>query len=84
MTRTQIQLPDSLYGRTKRYADSREISLAEVCRNALELYICIHSIESKRPKSKRWTVPVCRSTGLRADPFAAEDWRARIYDETDE
>ena len=84
MIRTQIQLPDSLYGRTKRYADSREISLAEVCRNALELYICIHSVEGTPSKSKRWTVPVCRSTVLRSDPFADEDWRARIYDNRDE
>ena len=84
MTRTQVQLPDSLYGRTKRFADDREISLAEVCRNALELYICIHSVKDRSSKPKRWTVPVCRPTGLCADPFASEDWRARIYEDRDE
>ena len=79
MTRTQIQLPDSLYGRTKRFADDREISLAEVCRNALELFISVHCVEDAASRPKRWTVPVCRSTGLRADPFASADWRERIY-----
>ena len=83
MTRTQIQLSDSLYGRTKRFADSREISLAEVCRNALELFISIHCVEGCRSKPKRWTIPVCRPTGLLADPFAKEDWRARIYEGKD-
>ena len=83
MTRTQIQLPDGLYGRSKRYADSREISLAEVCRNALELFISIHSVEGCQPKPKRWTVPVCRPTGLRADPFAKDGWRAQIYEDRD-
>lgn len=83
MTRTQIQLPDSLYGRTKRFADDREISLAELCRNALELFISIHSVEGRLSKPKRWTVPVCRATGLLADPFAKEDWRAQIYEDRD-
>ena len=83
MTRTQIQLPDSLYGRSKRYAESREIGLAELCRNALELFINIHAVEECPSKSKRWTIPVCRPTGLLADPFANEDWRAQIYEDRD-
>lgn len=82
MTRTQIQIPDVLYGRTKRFADSREISMAEVFRNALELYFCVHAIENIPPKSKRWTVPICRPTGLESDPFANEDWREAIYAES--
>jgi hypothetical protein len=81
MTRTQIQIPDALYGRTKRFAESREISMAEVCRNALELFISIHAAEEFSPAAPRWTPPVCRSTGMRADPFAHEDWRERIYAE---
>ena len=81
MTRTQIQIPDALYGRTKRFAESREISMAEVCRNALELFISIHAVEEFSPAAPRWTPPVCRSTGVKADPFAQEDWRERIYAE---
>ena len=34
MTRTQVQLPDALFARVRRFAESRESSLAEVCRNA--------------------------------------------------
>ena len=73
-----------LYKINKRYADSREMSLAEVCRNALELFIGIHSVEGIPENPRRWTVPVCRPTGLRADPFAEEDWRARIYEDRGE
>ncbi len=81
MTRTQIQLPDALYGRTKRFADTREISMAEVFRNAVELFIAIHEVEGTVASPGGWTPPVCRSTGLTADPFAADDWRERLYAE---
>ncbi|MBQ7189228.1 MAG: antitoxin [Kiritimatiellae bacterium] len=84
MTRTQVQIPDVLFRRIRRYAESRETSVAEVFRNALELFINIHSVEGVPEKPKRWTVPVCRSTGLFADPFAEEDWRAQIYEDRDE
>lgn len=39
MTRTQIQLPDELYRRAKAFAEEREISLAEVARRGIELFI---------------------------------------------
>ena len=79
MTRTQVQLPDALFSRVRRFAESRESSLAEVCRNALELYITVHAVEGVAAEPVRWKPPVCRSTGLVADPFAEEDWRERIY-----
>lgn len=79
MTRTQIQLPDALFARVRRFAESRECSLAEICRNALELYVTVHAVEGVAEEPARWEPPVCRSTGLVADPFAAEDWRERIY-----
>ena len=80
MTRTQVQLPDELYSRTKAYADSKEISMAEVFRNALEFYVAVHAgaMEAGRQRRK-WTPPVCRSTGLREDPFSDENWRDSIY-----
>ena len=81
MTRTQIQIPDVLYGRTKRFAESREISMAEVCRNALELFISIHSVEDSTAAATCWVPPICRSTGMKSDPFAHDDWRERIYSE---
>ena len=39
MTRTQIQLPDLLFAQARKFAKAREMSLAEVCRRALELYL---------------------------------------------
>lgn len=36
MIRTQIQLPDELYEKAKRFSREREISLAEVVRRGLE------------------------------------------------
>jgi hypothetical protein len=39
MTRTQIQLPDELYQRAKRFAAEREMSLAEITRRGLELLL---------------------------------------------
>ena len=80
MTRTQIQIPDVLLGRVRRYAESREASIAEVFRNALELFINTHAVDDVSEPPKRWTVPLCRTTGLHTDPFAQEDWRARIYE----
>ena len=80
MTRTQLQLPDSLYGQAKDYAAFREISMAEVFRNAIELYIRLHVVDETMPtRRNKWQPPVCRSTGLRQDPFANEDWREKLY-----
>jgi hypothetical protein len=39
MVRTQIQLPDELYARAKRYAEAREISLAELVRRGVERFL---------------------------------------------
>lgn len=80
MTRTQIQLPDELYNRTKAYADFKEISMAEVFRNALEFYVVVHAgaMADDQPRRK-WSPPVCRNTGLKKDPFADDDWRESIY-----
>ena len=36
MIRTQVQIPDELYERAKRFSREREMSLAEVVRRALE------------------------------------------------
>lgn len=39
MTRTQIQLPDDLYQRAKAFAAERELSLAEITRRGIELFL---------------------------------------------
>lgn len=81
MTRTQVQIPDVLFGRIRKYAEIRETSIADVFRSALELFMNVHAAADVAEAPKRWTVPVCRSTGLVADPFAQDDWRARIYED---
>jgi len=43
MIRTQVQIPDALFGRIRRYAEIRETSIADVFRNALELFINVHA-----------------------------------------
>lgn len=84
MTRTQLQLPDHLYGQAKTYADYCEISMAEVFRNAIEMYMRMHLVDVDALKPKvRWHPPVCRATGLKRDPFADEDWRDKMYLERD-
>ncbi len=80
MTRTQLQIPDSLYGQVKSYADFREISMAEVFRKAIETYLRVHVVDADVLAQKaKWRPPVCRGTGLRRDPFAADDWREKLY-----
>ena len=84
MTRTQVQIPDVLFGRIRQYAESRETSIADVFRSALELYVTVHAVEGVPKAPVRWTPPVCRSTGLVSDPFEQEDWRERIYSDRGE
>lgn len=81
MTRTQLQLPDRIYGQAKIYADRREISMAELFRNAIEMYVTVHTAAEPHwtEPAQSWAPPVCRKTGLKADPFADENWRERIY-----
>ena len=81
MTRTQLQLPDRIYGQAKIYADRREISMAELFRNAIEMYVTVHTAAEpfEEASTRPWSPPVCRKTGLKSDPFADENWRERIY-----
>ena len=63
MTRTQIQLPDELYQRAKRVAAERELSLAEMTRRGLELFLARFS---DKPGSKApWRLPVVNGGGIK-------------------
>ncbi len=67
MTRTQIQLPEPLFGKLKRIAKARDVSVAEVIRRGMEIYAqsCNEAPEASEP----WTMPVLRkSGGHRVDP----------------
>lgn len=59
MTRTQIQLPDDIYKRAKRVAETREISLAELVRRGLEYILSVYAPES----AGNWQPPTPRRLG---------------------
>ena len=63
MIRTQIQLPDALHRDLKRFAPSREWSLAETVRRAAEQFLARHPA---RTESRTvWRVPVSDTVGWR-------------------
>lgn len=63
MTRTQIQLPDELYQRAKAFAAQRDLSLAEVTRRGLELFL--DRIPSTEPPRSSWTLPRVNAGGIK-------------------
>ena len=63
MTRTQIQLPDELYQRAKAFAAQRELSLAEVTRRGLELFL--DRFPSTEPARGAWTLPRVDAGGIK-------------------
>lgn len=63
MTRTQIQLPDELYQRAKKFAAQRELSLAEITRRGLELFL--ERFPAGEPPSEPWTLPNFDGGGIR-------------------
>jgi hypothetical protein len=63
MTRTQIQLPDALYQRAKRFAADREMSLAELTRRGLELLL--ERYPATPSPAAKWRLPKVDGGGLR-------------------
>lgn len=61
MTRTQNQLPGPLFGKFKRIARTREVSVAEVIRRGMELYV--QTCADPDPPAQPWTLPVLRGSG---------------------
>lgn len=76
MIKTQIQIPDDLYRRVKRLAESQEWSLAETLRRAAELLLAVRSPGASVDRAT-WRLDPPANTQLRADPFADPDWRMR-------
>ena len=63
MKRTQIQLPDELYQRARRVASERELSMAEMTRRGLELFLARFA---DGPASKAgWSLPVVNCGGIK-------------------
>jgi hypothetical protein len=82
MTRTQIQLPDELYQRAKAFAAERELSLAEITRRGLELFLS-HFPSAATPR-KGWEMPRFDGGGIqiplhRLHELAAEDEAPRSF-----
>lgn len=80
MTRTQIQLPDELYQRAKAFAAAKEITLAEITRRGVELFLARYP-DPVVPKQK-WTLPRINGGGLKVPlnqlrDVAAEDESSR-------
>lgn len=78
MIKTQIQIPDDLYRRVKRLAESQEWSLAETLRRAAELLLAVRSPGASVDRAT-WHLDPPANTQLRADPFADPDWRMRAH-----
>jgi hypothetical protein len=71
MTRTQIQLPDTLHAQAKRVAERQEMSLAELVRRGLEHMIRVY--RAGDAAAPEWRLPDPVALGDFLAP--ASDWR---------
>lgn len=71
MTRTQIQLPDELYQRAKAFAAERELSLAEITRRGIELFL--DRFPSAGAPQGPWQLPKVRGGGIKVPLEALHD-----------
>jgi hypothetical protein len=76
MVKTQIQLPDALYGEAKRVAREREISFAEVVRRGVEYVTRIYP--PLEANAVAWRPPNPHHLGSFQAPPG--DWRALAND----
>lgn len=76
MFRTQVQLPDALYQKAKRFSREREISFTEVVRRSLELMLDRYPSEPASPEP--WVLPTFDGGGLLVP---LEDLKQYAYDE---
>ncbi len=82
MTRTQIQLPYDLYQRAKAFAAEREISLAEVTRRGLEIFLA--RFPDPGTARQGWKLPLVRSSGVKVPlaelkNLASKDEESRLH-----
>ena len=63
MIRTQIQLPDQLYHQAKAFAAERELSLAEIARRGLELFL--DRYPQPPAPSEPWRLPRVDGGGIK-------------------
>lgn len=61
MRRTQIQLPEPLFGKLRSIAQMRDISVAELIRRGMEIYVMTFPEVKSAPPA--WAMPVLRGSG---------------------
>lgn len=71
MIRTQVQLPDDLYQRAKAFAAERELSLAEITRRGLELFL--DRFPPAHVPQGPWQLPKVRGGGIKVPLEALHD-----------
>lgn len=76
MVKTQIQLPDELYQRTKAFAKEREWSLAETFRRAAEQFLDRYP-SAPDPVNQKWQPPVAIDLGWNG--LNDEEIKEQIY-----
>ena len=71
MKRTQIQLPDRLYNRLKRFSEIEETTLTDIIRKASEYFLSLYP--NKEKLDSIWEIPQPRELGA----FMSDDseWR---------
>jgi len=76
MVKTQVQIPDDLFRRSKQVAAAKEWSYAELVRRGLEQMVLRHpQTESGVEPGADWKLPEPVDLGLLKDPFADPEWR---------
>ena len=78
MRKTQIQLPEPLYGEVKRVARERDWSLAEVLRRGAEYVVRCYPPRQRQGDS--WKLPAGRDLGPIKVSF--ENWRELAQERT--
>jgi hypothetical protein len=86
MVRTQIQLPDYLYAKAKRVSEERELSLAEMVRRGLELFLA--QLPEAEATPQAWALPTVEVGRVRVAlgdlrDYAIEDETARVAEDPD-
>ena len=76
MFRTQVQIPDALYQKAKRFSREREMSFAEVVRRGLELLL--DRYPSEPASAEPWVLPTFDGGGLLVP---LEDLKQYAYDD---
>lgn len=71
MVRTQIQLPDEVYARAKRFCKAREMSFAELARRGVEMVLEVYP-EVAEAKAE-WRIPVVDAGGVKVPLESVRD-----------